>query len=90
MDGNTVAIYDAAVFSNFIPIKKKLLSFPLNNTVIVDFRHCNFIDHSVIEILHHIQDDFKEAGARKCDANNILTCEDFHCAFACSLHFPVY
>jgi anti-anti-sigma regulatory factor len=39
-----------------------LLSFPLTSTVTIDFRKCNFIDHSVIEILHHIQDDFKESG----------------------------
>jgi MFS superfamily sulfate permease-like transporter len=61
-EGSTVEIHEAAVFSNFIPIKKKLLSFPLTSTVTINFRKCNFIDHSVIEILHHIQDDFKEAG----------------------------
>ena len=61
-EGSTVEIHEAAVFSNFIPVKRKLLSFPLTSTVTVDFRKCDFIDHSVIEILHHIQDDFKEAG----------------------------
>jgi MFS superfamily sulfate permease-like transporter len=61
-EGTAVEIHEAAVFSNFIPIKRKLLSFPLSSSVTVDFRKCNFIDHSVIEILHHIQDDFKEAG----------------------------
>jgi hypothetical protein len=29
---------------------------------LIDFQKCNFIDHSVIEILHHIKDDFKVAG----------------------------
>jgi MFS superfamily sulfate permease-like transporter len=61
-DGHIIEIHEAAVFSNFIPIKKKLLSFALTDTVTVDFRNCDFIDHSVIEILHHIKDDFNEAG----------------------------
>jgi len=60
--GNVIEIREAAIFSNFIPIRKKLLSFPLTDSVTVDFRKCNFIDHSVIEILHHIRDDFNEAG----------------------------
>jgi MFS superfamily sulfate permease-like transporter len=62
VEGQVVAIQDAAVFSNFMSIKRQLLSFPLSSSVIVDFRKCNFIDHSVIEILHHVRDDFKEAG----------------------------
>ena len=62
VEGQVVAIQEAAVFSNFRSIKRQLLSFPLSSTVTVDFRKCNFIDHSVIEILHHVRDDFKEAG----------------------------
>jgi MFS superfamily sulfate permease-like transporter len=62
VEGQVIEIQEAAVFSNFISIKRQLLSFPLSSTVTVDFRKCNFIDHSVIEILHHVQDDFKEAG----------------------------
>lgn len=61
-EGSVVEVHGAAVFSNFIPVKRKLLSFPLTDTVTIDFRKCDFIDHSVIEVLHHIQDDFKEAG----------------------------
>lgn len=59
---NLIEVYDAAVFSNFIPVKKKLLSFNLNERVTIDFRHCNFIDHSVVETLYHMRDDFKEEG----------------------------
>jgi MFS superfamily sulfate permease-like transporter len=58
----TIRIEEAAVFSNFIPIKKKLISYDMTSRVTIDFQKCNFIDHSVIEILHHIKDDFKEAG----------------------------
>jgi anti-anti-sigma regulatory factor len=59
---NRIEVYDAAVFSNFIPVKKKLLSFNLNERVTIDFSHCNFIDHSVVETLYHMRDDFKEEG----------------------------
>jgi MFS superfamily sulfate permease-like transporter len=71
-EGNIVIIEEAAVFSNFIPIKKKLLEFDLKGHVTVDFRKCNFIDHSVIETLHHMQDDFKVEGGEM----NILGIEE--------------
>jgi MFS superfamily sulfate permease-like transporter len=58
----TIRIEEAAVFSNFMPIKKKLISFDLSSRVTIDFQNCNFIDHSVIEILYHIKDDFEVAG----------------------------
>jgi MFS superfamily sulfate permease-like transporter len=61
-EGNVVTIEEAAVFSNFIPVKRKLLTYDLDKQVTVDFRKCNFIDHSVIETLHHMQDDFKVEG----------------------------
>jgi MFS superfamily sulfate permease-like transporter len=62
VSGTTVIIEEAAIFSNFISIKKQLLSYDLTSRVTIDFQKCNFIDHSVIEILHHIKDDFKVAG----------------------------
>lgn len=58
----TVVVEKAAVFSNFMPVKKQLLSYELTDHVTIDFRKCNFIDHSVIESLHHIKDDFKDEG----------------------------
>lgn len=59
---STIEIFEAAIFSNFIPIKSKILSFPHNSDVKIDFRKCYFIDHTVIESLHHMQDDFKNEG----------------------------
>ncbi len=58
--GNTISIMGAAVFSNFIPIKKKIQSFGLNEIVTLDCTKCDFIDHSVVESLYHIKDDFIE------------------------------
>jgi len=59
---NTVIVHDAAVFSNFIPVKKKILSFEYTQTVTIDFRNCYFVDHTVIEMLYHIRDDFAAEG----------------------------
>jgi MFS superfamily sulfate permease-like transporter len=60
--GNTISIEGAAVFSNFIPIKKQILSFGFSECVTLDFSKCDFIDHSVVEALYHIKDDFLEEG----------------------------
>lgn len=62
VDGNRVSIDDAAVFSNFIPVKKKILSFNYTDKAIVDFSNCHFVDHTVIETLYHIRDDFSAEG----------------------------
>jgi MFS superfamily sulfate permease-like transporter len=60
--GNTILIEGAAVFSNFIPIKKGVLSYSFSDSVTLDFTKCDFIDHSVVESLYHIKDDFMEEG----------------------------
>ncbi len=60
--GNTIVVDGAAVFSNFIRLKKELLSFNYTDHVILDVRKCNYIDHSVIENLYHIKDDFTVEG----------------------------
>ena len=59
---NRIEVLEAAVFSNFIPVKKKLLSYSLTDRITIDFRKCNFIDHSVVETLYHMKDDFMEEG----------------------------
>lgn len=70
---HSIDIFDAAVFSNFLPIKSKILTFPYNSHLKLDFKHCNFIDHTVIESLHHLQDDFKNEGG----SLTILGIEEF-------------
>ena len=62
IEGNKITVQGAAVFSNFIGIKKKIDQFPLTDSVIFDVRECKLIDHSVIENLHHIKDDFVTEG----------------------------
>lgn len=62
VQGNEIKVDDAAIFSNFIPVKRKILAYDLKSHVTLDFRKCNFIDHSVVETLHHMKDDFKVEG----------------------------
>jgi len=60
----TIVLEDAAVFSNFIPVKKKILSFPYSARVTLDLKKCHFVDHTVIETLHHLKDDFVNEGGQ--------------------------
>lgn len=62
IDGNTITIQGAAVFSNLIGIKKQIRKFKLNENVVFDVTKCKMIDHTVIENLHHIKQDFENAG----------------------------
>lgn len=62
VEGNTINVQGAAVFSNFIAIKKKILKFNYTDDVILDVRKCNLVDHTVIETLHHLKDDFSNDG----------------------------
>ncbi len=62
VDGHRITVQGAAVFSNFIAIQKHIDQFPLTDSVVFDVRECKLIDHSVIENLHHIKDDFKTEG----------------------------
>ena len=57
-----IVLEEAAVFSNFIPVKKKILSFPFASKVTLDVQKCHFVDHTVIETLHHLKDDFENEG----------------------------
>ena len=62
IEGNRIIIHGAAVFSNLIGIKKQINSFKLNDHVVFDVTKCKMIDHTVIENLYHIRQDFENAG----------------------------
>jgi MFS superfamily sulfate permease-like transporter len=62
VSGYTITLEDAALFSNFIPIKKKIQSFAYSAKVTLDLRKCNFVDHTVVETLYHLKDDFENGG----------------------------
>ncbi len=62
IEGNTIIVHGAAVFSNLIGIKKQISKFKDSENVIFDVTQCKFIDHTVIENLYHIKHDFENAG----------------------------
>jgi MFS superfamily sulfate permease-like transporter len=63
----------AVVFSNFIKVKNLLNKFPKTEEIFLDVRNCKLIDHSVIESIHHLKDEFKEEGG----ALTVIGIEEF-------------
>jgi MFS superfamily sulfate permease-like transporter len=63
-EGNTylVEIDKAAIFSNFLGIKRKLEEIPSGFNVIIDLKKTKLVDHSVMESLHHFQHDYESTG----------------------------
>lgn len=55
---------DSAVFSNWIPFKHQIEQIGLNqrNNLIVDLSETKLIDHSVMEKLHELQEEFGREG----------------------------
>ena len=70
---NTVTVSGSAIFSNFIKVKKQIISLGYTENVTLDVTHCKLVDHSVIETLHHLKDDFKSEGG----SLNIKGIEEF-------------
>lgn len=56
----------SAVFSNWIPFRGQIerLGLQEGNHVIVNFAGTKLVDHSVLEKLHELDDDFRRAGLR--------------------------
>ena len=62
VEGNRIVVNGSAVFSNFIGIKKQIETFKYSDKVVFDVTNCKLVDHTVIENLYHIKDDFKNEG----------------------------
>ncbi|HRI71285.1 MAG TPA: SulP family inorganic anion transporter [Polyangium sp.] len=54
----------AAVFSNYLTIKKHILKHADAKLVVVDFDDARLVDHTVMEKLHEQEDLFKRAGRK--------------------------
>lgn len=57
-----VEIEEAAVFSNFLTIKKKLEEIPSGFNLTIDLKNTKLVDHSVMENLHRFQHEYEENG----------------------------
>ena len=57
-----VEIDKAAIFSNYLGIKRKLEEIPAGFNVTIDLKNTKLVDHSVMENLHRFQEDYEENG----------------------------
>lgn len=58
-DQYLVEINKAAVFTNFLGIKRKLEEIPSGFNITIDLKNTKLVDHSVMESLHHFQHDYE-------------------------------
>ncbi len=60
-EGNNylVEIDKAAIFSNFLGIKRKLEEIPAGFNVTIDLKNTKLVDHSVMESLEHFKHDYE-------------------------------
>lgn len=65
-DSIVVTAKHSAVFTNWILLRRQLIQHGLtaHKNVIIDFSDCSVVDHSVMEKLHELEDDFHRAGLR--------------------------
>lgn len=63
-DSVLIVARGSAVFSNWLSFKRQLEQIGLQekNNITVDLSGTNLVDHSVMEKLHEMEDDFRQAG----------------------------
>jgi|GEM_PF-654743 len=52
----------AAIFSNYLGIKRKLEEIPGGFQVTIDLKNTKLVDHSVMENLHRFQESYEDTG----------------------------
>ena len=57
-----VEIDKAAIFSNYLGVKRKLEEIPAGFQITIDLKKTKLVDHSVMENLHRFQQDYAENG----------------------------
>jgi MFS superfamily sulfate permease-like transporter len=57
-------VVGAAVFSNWLGIRKQLEQYTRSSELNLDFSRCNLVDHTVMDNLLHLQMEFDQAGGR--------------------------
>jgi hypothetical protein len=61
-DNITLKIGEAALFTNYLGLKKQLDAIPNGKNLTIEITGTKIIDHSVMENLHHFHDDYEAAG----------------------------
>ncbi len=57
-----VRVNNSAVFSTWLTLRRAVMAVPAEKTVILDMSATPLVDHSTMEKLHHLQDDFFHEG----------------------------
>ncbi len=60
--GNEIRVGGAAVFSNWLGLKRHLSRFDRTSKIKVDLTYCNLVDYTVIDNLHHLKAEFELSG----------------------------
>lgn len=63
-DEQSLIVTGAAVFSNWLAIKKHIDSVSTSSEFTMDLSQCNVVDHTVIDNIIHLQNDFENAGGK--------------------------
>lgn len=63
-DERSLTVTGAAVFSNWLGIKKYIDSVSTSSEFIMDLSQCNVVDHTVMDNIIHLQNDFENAGGK--------------------------
>ena len=61
-EGVVLRVRHAAVFSNYLKIKKHLSKHAEAKHIELDFQHARLVDHTVMERLHELEDEYARAG----------------------------
>jgi len=58
----TVFVKGILTFTNYLGLKRKLQELTLKDRVVLDFTQVEYVDHTVMEHLHHLGGDFSRDG----------------------------
>jgi MFS superfamily sulfate permease-like transporter len=53
-----------AVFSNWILLRRKIFAIPSDRDVVIDLSDTRLVDHTVMEKLHELEEDFEQLGRK--------------------------
>lgn len=59
-----IRVREAAVFTNWIPLRRRIQGLNSNRDVIVDLSETLLVDHTVMEKLHEMEREFEQQGRR--------------------------
>jgi MFS superfamily sulfate permease-like transporter len=61
-NGHTLTINGVLTFSNYLGLKKKLDQFTTKDRLQLDLSRAEYVDHTVMEHLHHLGEDYHSEG----------------------------